>query len=108
MARLAGLVPDQSLGARRRPGDSAGNSMPVGAPNPKSRSVVYCSAGASRVLNLTMAMLLDTRIAPASVKDGSGSSSVTGVGRRSAAVLDAGGRDPRESNIAMVKFSTRL
>jgi len=50
--------------------------MPVNAPNPKSRSMAYCSAGASRAANLTSAMLLETRIASARVSTGSGSSSV--------------------------------
>lgn len=75
MARLAALRRVHSPGGRSRPGDSAGNSMPVAVPNPKSRSTPYCSAGASRTANLARAMLLDTRIASARVKDGSGCSS---------------------------------
>ena len=77
MARLAALGRVHSDGGRSRPTASAGNSIPVGAPNPKSRSVAYCSAGVSRAANLTMAMLLDTRIASPSVREGCGSSSVT-------------------------------
>src|SRR2546427_594607 len=50
--------------------------MPVNAPNPKSRSMAYCSAGASRAANFTSAMLLENRIASARVSTGSGSSSV--------------------------------
>src|SRR2546426_1506928 len=63
MARLAALGRVHSDGGRRRPVASAGNSIPVSAPNPKSRSIAYCSSGVSRAANLAMAMLLETRIA---------------------------------------------
>src|SRR5256886_1521061 len=76
MARLAALGRVHSDGTRRRPEASAGNSIPVFAPKPKARSVRYCSAGASRVTNFAIAMLLETRIASASVSEGSGCSSV--------------------------------
>src|SRR5881628_1024894 len=76
MARLAALGRVHSDGSRRRPVASAGNSIPVSAPNPKSRSTAYCSSGVSRAANLAMAMLLETRIASAMVSDGCGSSSV--------------------------------
>src|SRR5213080_3703051 len=76
MARLAALGRVHSDGGRRRPVASAGNSIPVSAPNPKSRSVTYCSSGVSRAANFAMAMLLETRMASASVSEGWGSSSV--------------------------------
>src|SRR5207302_217805 len=76
MARLAALGRVHSDGGRRRPVASAGNSIPVSAPNPKSRSIAYCSSGVSRAANLAMAMLLETRIASAMVSEGCGSSSV--------------------------------
>ena len=76
MARLAALGRCHSEGGRSRPAASAGNSMPVGVPNPKSRSMAYCSSGSSRAANLTMPMLLETRIASAKVNEGCGSSSV--------------------------------
>jgi len=76
MARLAALGRVHSDGGRRRPVASAGNSIPVSAPNPKSRSVAYCSPGVSRAANFAMAMLLETRMASASVSEGWGSSSV--------------------------------
>src|SRR5438034_838880 len=72
MARLAELGRDHSRGGRNRPGDSAGKFTPVGAPNPNARSTPYCSSGWSRAANFTSAMLLETRIASASVSDGSG------------------------------------
>ena len=75
MARLAALGRLHSTGSRSRPGDSDGNSIPVCVPKPKSRSSPYCSGGASRVANLAIAMLLETRIASARVSVGSGSSS---------------------------------
>src|SRR2546422_7085787 len=68
MARLAALGRVHSDGGRRRPVASAGNSIPVSAPNPKSRSIAYCSSGVSRAANLAMAMLLETRIASAMVR----------------------------------------
>src|SRR2546426_8719910 len=70
MARLAALGRVHSDGGRRRPVASAGNSIPVSAPNPKSRSIAYCSSGVSRAANLAMAMLLETRIASAMVSEG--------------------------------------
>ena len=57
----------QRSGSARIPRDSAGNSAPVGVPNPKSRSVSNCSSGRRREENLAMAMLLETWMARASV-----------------------------------------
>src|SRR4051794_11628938 len=69
MATLARVYIGSHLsGWARRPLDSEGNSAPVGAPKPKSRSISYCSSGESREENLAIPTLLETWIVFASVR----------------------------------------
>ena len=72
IARLCWSYPgSHPSGRRSRPAASEGNSTPVGAPNPKPRSISYCSSHRSFIENFAIATLLEYWIARARVSGSS-------------------------------------